>query len=88
MALSQGFSIQPPVAPENKVRTDLPNLLIIDDEEEVLPLCMECGKVKSTDSSWEDVLDFLKKNRLFLSQGYCPEYAKKVTKRLKESIRS
>ena len=47
--------------------------------QEVLPICMECGKVKTTDSSWEDVVSFLKNHSLFLSHGYCPECAKKIT---------
>lgn len=46
--------------------------------QEVLPICMECGKVKTTDSSWEDVVSFLKNNSMFLSHGYCPECADKV----------
>jgi response regulator RpfG family c-di-GMP phosphodiesterase len=47
--------------------------------QEMLPICMECGKVKTADSSWEDVVSFLKKNTRFLSHGYCPEcYAKAV----------
>lgn len=46
--------------------------------QEVLPICMECGKVKTADSSWEDVVGFLKKHSLFLSHGYCPECADKV----------
>jgi response regulator RpfG family c-di-GMP phosphodiesterase len=46
--------------------------------QEVLPICMECGKVKTADCSWEDVISFLKKNSLFLSHGYCPECADKL----------
>lgn len=46
--------------------------------QEVLPICMECGKVKTADSSWEDVVDFLKKHSLFLSHGYCPECYEKI----------
>jgi DNA-binding NtrC family response regulator len=46
--------------------------------QEVLPICMSCGKVKTNDSSWEDVVQYLKKNALFLSHGYCPECAEKV----------
>lgn len=46
--------------------------------QEVLPICMACGKVKTTDSSWEDVVSFLKNNSMFLSHGYCPECAAKV----------
>lgn len=55
--------------------------------QEVLPICMECGKVKNTDSSWEDVVDFLKNNSLFLSHGYCPECAGKMMKLWKKSIK-
>ena len=39
--------------------------------QEVLPLCMECGKVKSG-AKWESVVQYLKENALFLSHGYCP----------------
>ena len=39
---------------------------------EVLPICVECGKVKTSESSWDEVVDFLKKNSDFLSHGYCP----------------
>lgn len=46
--------------------------------QEVLPICLECGKVKTTDSSWEDVVSFLKNNSLFLSHGYCPECGEKI----------
>jgi response regulator RpfG family c-di-GMP phosphodiesterase len=51
--------------------------------QEVLPICMECSKVKNGDSSWENVADFLKKNSLFLSHGYCPECGEKMLNRLK-----
>ena len=40
--------------------------------QEVLPLCMECGKVKSG-ARWESVVQYLKENALFLSHGYCPD---------------
>jgi len=39
---------------------------------------MGCGKVQANNSSWEDVVQYLKNNALFLSHGYCPECAKKV----------
>jgi heme-degrading monooxygenase HmoA len=45
--------------------------------QEVLPICMECGKVKSS-SRWEDVLSYLKENALFLSHGYCPTCTEKL----------
>ncbi len=50
--------------------------------QEVLPICMECGKVKTADSSWEDVVSFLRKNSLFLSHGYCPACAEKLLSQL------
>lgn len=40
--------------------------------QEVLPICMECGKVKGEAASWEPVVDYLKQHALFLSHGYCP----------------
>jgi heme-degrading monooxygenase HmoA len=40
--------------------------------QEVLPVCMGCGKVKTGDSKWEEVVEYLKHNSLFLSHGYCP----------------
>ncbi|HYP04695.1 MAG TPA: PAS domain-containing protein [Bryobacteraceae bacterium] len=43
--------------------------------QEVLPICMQCGKVKTEHSVWQDVVDFLKQQSLFLSHGYCPTCA-------------
>jgi response regulator RpfG family c-di-GMP phosphodiesterase len=48
--------------------------------QEVLPICMGCGKVKTDEASWEDVVDYLKSNALFLSHGYCPECAEKMNR--------
>jgi heme-degrading monooxygenase HmoA len=45
---------------------------------EVLPVCLGCGKVKSTDTTWEDVGRYLKKNLPMLSHGYCPECFEKI----------
>lgn len=47
--------------------------------QEVLPICMECGKVK-TAGGWEGVVEYLKANALFLSHGYCPDCLAKVEK--------
>jgi len=47
--------------------------------QEVLPICMRCGKVKTADATWEDVLSFLKNNSKFLSHGYCPDCGKEIT---------
>jgi len=52
--------------------------------QEVLPICMECGKVKTTDTSWEDVVNYLKKNTMFLSHGYCPDCAAKFKAQLRK----
>lgn len=48
--------------------------------QEVLPICMRCGKVKTADATWEDVLNFLKNNSKFLSHGYCPDCGKEIAK--------
>lgn len=50
--------------------------------QELLPICMACGKVKTTDSVWEDVVSFLEKNSMFLSHGYCPECADNMMRQL------
>ena len=54
--------------------------------QEILPICMACGKVKTTDSGWEDVVSFLKKNSMFLSHGYCPECADKMMRQFEKSL--
>lgn len=41
--------------------------------QEVLPICMRCGKVQTSELQWETVADYLRKNSLFLSHGYCPD---------------
>ncbi len=46
--------------------------------QEVLPICMDCGKVKASEAGWEDVVDYLQENALFLSHGYCPDFAQKM----------
>jgi len=46
--------------------------------QEVLPLCMGCGKVKGDGSHWQSVVDYLKANEIFLSHGYCPTCAESV----------
>lgn len=47
---------------------------------DVLPLCMECGKVREG-REWGSVLDYLKRNSQFLSHGYCPECARDFVER-------
>jgi len=46
--------------------------------QEVLPICMECGKVKTDGAEWQDVIKYFKANANFLSHGYCPLCAQKV----------
>jgi tetratricopeptide (TPR) repeat protein len=46
--------------------------------QEVLPVCVRCGMVKTGDAEWQDVIDYLKQNTLFLSHGYCPACSEKV----------
>ena len=41
--------------------------------QEVLPICLQCGKVKTGDGSWQTLMDYLKANSHFLSHGYCPD---------------
>jgi heme-degrading monooxygenase HmoA len=53
--------------------------------QEVLPICMECGKVKTSDARWESVVEYLKKNTLFLSHGYCPDCGARAIARMPRS---
>ena len=46
--------------------------------QEVLPLCMQCGKVKTDEARWQTVADYLRENEIFLSHGYCPGCAEAV----------
>ena len=46
--------------------------------QEVLPICMSCGKVKTGDAEWQDVVDYLQEHSLFLSHGYCPDCKEEV----------
>jgi PAS domain-containing protein len=46
--------------------------------QEVLPLCMKCGRVKTAEAEWQPVVDYLKENEIFLSHGYCPNCAETV----------
>jgi hypothetical protein len=47
--------------------------------QEVLPICLECGKVKTAEGTWQTLVEYLKANSRFLSHGYCPKcYARIV----------
>lgn len=43
--------------------------------QEVLPICLDCGRVKIDGKQWIDVVAYLKRYTMFLSHGYCPECA-------------
>lgn len=45
--------------------------------QDVLPICMECGKVKNN-GEWGDVVKYIRENALFLSHGYCPDCYQRV----------
>jgi response regulator RpfG family c-di-GMP phosphodiesterase len=87
--IDQLESIESSVYHENQILTEAYHLLDnsywhLRKIQEVLPICMECGKVKTSDSSWEDVVNYLKKNTNFLSHGYCPECYEKFKSQNKE----
>lgn len=46
--------------------------------QEVLPICMECGRVKSAEAGWDTVVEYFRKNSLLVSHGYCPDCAVKA----------
>lgn len=43
--------------------------------QETLPICMFCGKVETGEAQWQEVVEYLKANSLFLSHGCCPDCA-------------
>lgn len=45
---------------------------------EVLPMCVECGRIKPGEGDWGTVADYLRENSLFLSHGWCPECAARL----------
>ncbi len=50
--------------------------------QEVLPICVVCGKVKSAEAKWEDVHTYLRANAEFLSHGYCPDCGRQALQEL------
>lgn len=54
---------------------------LLTNIQEVLPICMGCGKVKNQESKWEAVVEYFQRNNLLLSHGYCPNcYQKEMEK--------
>jgi len=43
--------------------------------QEFVPICMRCSRVKTDGSEWQSVADYLRKNQVFMSHGYCPACA-------------
>jgi hypothetical protein len=43
--------------------------------QETLPICMFCGKVETGEAQWQEVVEYLKANSLFLSHGCCRDCA-------------
>lgn len=43
--------------------------------QEVLPVCMRCGRIRGDGATWQSVVEYLRSNDIFLSHGYCPECA-------------
>ena len=41
--------------------------------QEVLPVCMRCGKIKTGEAKWEEIVQYLEQNNLLVSHSYCPE---------------
>jgi PAS domain-containing protein len=52
---------------------------------EVLPICMSCHAVKTSEDTWEDTATFLARDSNFLSHGYCPRCAEKLSSELEEA---
>lgn len=40
--------------------------------QEIIPICMRCGKIKTSDCCWQSVVDYLQEHELYVSHGYCP----------------
>ena len=40
--------------------------------QESVPICMGCSRIKTDDLKWQNLVEYLKENQIFLSHGYCP----------------
>lgn len=40
--------------------------------QEVLPLCMRCGRVKTDEARWQTLVEYLMENDILVSHAYCP----------------
>ncbi|MCX7886675.1 MAG: hypothetical protein N3B01_05375 [Verrucomicrobiae bacterium] len=50
----------------------------LDKVAEFLPICMECGKVRTAETRWETIIEYFRKNNLLFSHGLCPECAARI----------
>jgi hypothetical protein len=48
--------------------------------QEVMPVCMGCGQLKTDGSRWQSVVDYFRSNEIFLSHGYCPPCAEGIAR--------
>jgi PAS domain-containing protein len=44
-------------------------------DQEVLPICMRCSRVRTKDGEWEDLARYLRRSTDFLSHSYCDRCA-------------
>lgn len=45
--------------------------------QEVIPVCMHCERIRGDEASWDNVIEYLRKNSIFVSHGLCPECAER-----------
>jgi hypothetical protein len=50
--------------------------------QEVIPVCMQCGKVKGDGVNWDKLHDYLADNDILMSHGYCPACARAELEKL------
>lgn len=67
---------------EALMRAAVTTATALQRRDAVLPICMECGKVKSAAGGWQGIARFLEDNVIPLSHGYCPGCAAAVKTRL------
>lgn len=81
------------LAQENVTLTSTLNNLTLSFEhlqtvQQLINTCMECGKIRTTDTKWEEVGAYLVKHKIFLSHGYCPPCADQAMKKMELEMES
>jgi hypothetical protein len=51
--------------------------------QQLLPVCVECGRVRTGEGRWETPIAFLKEHSHILSHGVCPDCAPAFRERLR-----